>query len=142
MKLWKHVRAHWCQPLYAFCEWYVFGRDSNWEEDPVPMNIEVPQRQTLGAQVTIRLDAKMVERLREEAAAKGVNYTALIRAIIAAALTDENDLPDAEIKRMWDQGTPVTLTDWRGSFRCEHMQASGLRAFACGICGPMRRVLT
>jgi len=40
MTLLKHLRAHWRNPLYGFCEWYVFGRQSNWVEGPTPITVE------------------------------------------------------------------------------------------------------
>ncbi len=91
MRLWAHVWAHRRNPLYAFCEWYVFGRHSNWDEVPTPIGVE-------------------------------------------------NDLPDAEIRRMWDEGKPVELGS--GKFHCEHTSVSGpVLSATCGICGPMRRML-
>ncbi len=39
MTLLKHLRAHWRNPLYAFCEWYMFGRQSNWDEVPTPVAV-------------------------------------------------------------------------------------------------------
>jgi hypothetical protein len=44
MKLWKHLLAHKRQPFYAFCEWYVFGRESNWAEAPAEVDTQVTTR--------------------------------------------------------------------------------------------------
>jgi hypothetical protein len=44
MRLWKHLWAHKRQPFYAFCEWYVLGRESNWSEEPVPVEVEPTTR--------------------------------------------------------------------------------------------------
>jgi hypothetical protein len=44
MKLWRHVWAHKRSPLYAFCEWYVFGRESTWEDAPAGVDTQVTTR--------------------------------------------------------------------------------------------------
>ena len=44
MKLWRHIWAHKRQPFYAFCEWYVFGRESTWADAPVELETVVSTR--------------------------------------------------------------------------------------------------
>jgi hypothetical protein len=78
MNLWKHVWAHKRNPFYAFCEWYVFGRESNWGEVPAPVKT-VP---------------------------------------------------------IWKEFDRLNLGPEK-TFRCEHMQASGVTSLTCGICGPV-----
>lgn len=40
MKLRQHLWAHKRDPFYAFCEWYVLGRESNWDDAPVEVELE------------------------------------------------------------------------------------------------------
>ena len=65
-----------------------------WIEVAAP---EVAKR-TLGAQVTLRLDADKAEEIRRVAARRGVGYTSLIRVWVEERLADElrgfSSLPD------------------------------------------------
>ena len=71
----------------------AFDEDA-WIEDAAP---EVAKR-TLGAQVTLRLDADKAEEIRRVAARRGVGYTSLIRVWVEERLADElrgfSSLPD------------------------------------------------
>jgi hypothetical protein len=62
-------------------------------------------------------------------------------------MKDENDLSDAEIRRMWEDGRlvelapgpPQRLTTRTVTRRCGHMSASGPGLkLTCGVCGPAR----
>lgn len=62
--------------------------DQVWEEVPPPARSDRGRR-TLGTQVTIRLDGKSAEQLREIARARGLGYTSLLRAWIEERLNLE-----------------------------------------------------
>lgn len=60
--------------------------DEQWEDVPAPVQ---RGRDTLGTQVTIRLDPAIAEQLRRIASERGVNYTALLRNWIEERLSRE-----------------------------------------------------
>lgn len=68
-----------------------FERDAQdpdtWEADPAPAS---GARDTLGTQVTVRLDARDASRLRRIAAAKRLGYTSLVREWIEDRLRQED----------------------------------------------------
>jgi hypothetical protein len=61
--------------------------DELWEEVPDPTPDR--RRRTLGTQVTIRLDGRSAEQLREIARERGVGYTSLLRTWIEERLSFE-----------------------------------------------------
>lgn len=58
-----------------------------WEEVPAPARSR--GRKTLGTQVTIRLDHRSAEQLREIAQHRGVGYTSLLRSWVEERLNSE-----------------------------------------------------
>jgi hypothetical protein len=60
--------------------------DELWEEVPAPTETS---RKTLGAQVTVRLDARSAEQLRQIARQRGVGYTSLVRSWVEERLDTE-----------------------------------------------------
>jgi hypothetical protein len=52
MNLWRHLLAHKRQPFYAFCEWYVFGRESNWGEAPAAVDVHTTDRACACVQIS------------------------------------------------------------------------------------------
>jgi len=60
--------------------------DELWEEVPAPT---VSSRKTLGAQVTVRLDSRSAEQLRQIAQQRGVGYTSLVRSWVEERLDAE-----------------------------------------------------
>jgi hypothetical protein len=62
-----------------------------WEELPAPPR--AARRNTLGTQVTIRLDRRSAEQLRDIAQHSGVGYTSLMRTWIEERLNSEVATP-------------------------------------------------
>ena len=58
-----------------------------WEEVPAPARPR--RRKTLGTQVTIRLNHRSAEQLREIAQHRGVGYTSLVRTWVEERLNSE-----------------------------------------------------
>jgi hypothetical protein len=63
------------------------GKAELWEELPAPGR--PGRRKTLGTQVTIRLDRRSAEQLREIAQQQGVGYTSLLRSWVEERLNSE-----------------------------------------------------
>jgi hypothetical protein len=61
--------------------------DELWEEVPSPTPSN--PRRTLGTQVTVRLDGRSAQQLREIARERGVGYTSLLRSWIEERLNFE-----------------------------------------------------
>jgi len=61
--------------------------DDLWEEVPPPA--KAGRRKTLGTQVTIRLDHRSANQLREIARRQGVGYTSLVRSWVEERLSRE-----------------------------------------------------
>jgi hypothetical protein len=61
--------------------------DDLWEEVPPPA--KAGRRRTLGTQVTIRLDHRSANQLREVARRQGVGYTSLVRSWVEERLSRE-----------------------------------------------------
>ena len=81
--------------------------DEVWEEIPSPIS-DVPRR-TLGTQVTIRLDGKSAERLREIARQRGVGYTSLLRTWIEERLNLEGESVRISRPQITKDGFSMTL---------------------------------
>jgi hypothetical protein len=60
-------------------------RPDEWEDVPRPKDVPRPGRK-LGAQITIRLEPEIAERLREMADEHGVGYTSLARELLEHAV--------------------------------------------------------
>lgn len=63
-----------------------------WEEVPRPPDAPAPRRK-LGAQITIRLEPEVAERLREMAGERKIGYTSLARELLEDAILETT--PDA-----------------------------------------------
>lgn len=61
------------------------NRPDEWKVVPRPKDASRPSRK-LGAQITIRLEPDIAERLREMAAERGVGYTSLARDLLEQAV--------------------------------------------------------
>lgn len=61
------------------------SRPDDWESVPRPKDPPRPGRK-LGAQITIRLEPEVAERLREMADERGVGYTSLARELLEDAV--------------------------------------------------------
>jgi hypothetical protein len=70
--------------------------DELWEEVPAPT--EDSGRKTLGAQVTVRLDARSAEQLRQIARQRGVGYTSLVRTWVEERL--DTEIAEAAVVRV------------------------------------------
>jgi hypothetical protein len=98
--------------------------DSAWEDDPSPPAVEHQPR--LGAQVTIRLEPELAQKLRRLAEQRGVRYTTLVRQWLEERLREEAAMsrsgPDFEITLAgYADSTPVSKT----KTATVHLGASG-----------------
>lgn len=84
-----------------------------WEEAPAPAS----QRRTLGTQVTIRLDEKSAEQLREIARHQGVGYTSLVRSWVEDRLKAEVPTVHANRPQITGGGTSGTWNLFKRSFQ-------------------------
>jgi hypothetical protein len=81
--------------------------DELWEEVPTP-TASSPRR-TLGTQVTIRLDGRSAQQLREIARQRGVGYTSLLRTWIEERLNFEAATVRISRPQITPAGFNVTL---------------------------------
>jgi hypothetical protein len=89
--------------------------DELWEE--VPASTAPSSRRTLGTQVTIRLDGKSAEQLREIARHQGVGYTSLLRSWVEERLNAEISTVRADRPQITDAGSSGTWTLFKRSFQ-------------------------
>lgn len=91
-----------------------FDDERAWVDDPAPVR---RGRQTLGAQISLRLDADLAEVLRSRADERGVGYTTLARQLLEDAIRGSG----AASGTRWKVADVTAIADERFATHMHHL---------------------